>query len=61
MDDIETALDWAKKAKDFFELDKNKAQHDAEIKFIDEYVSELQTRIENNNLINMQMGLTDIQ
>jgi hypothetical protein len=56
-DDIETALDWAKKAKDFFELDKNQTQHEAEIQFIDEYISELETRIENNNLIDLQMGI----
>ncbi|GHU63391.1 hypothetical protein FACS1894123_06070 [Bacteroidia bacterium] len=59
MDDIETALDWATKAKDFFVSSNKNGQHTAEIEFIEKYVSELETRIENNNLIDLQVGVKD--
>jgi hypothetical protein len=57
MDDIDTALVWATKAKDFFESGNKNEHHTEEVEFIDKYITELQTRIENNNLIDLQMGV----
>ena len=54
-DKLETALVWAQKAKEYFTKD-NPAGYPQETMLTTQYISELQERIQNNRLLDLQWG-----
>jgi len=54
-DNFEQALEWAKKAKEYFK-NANQDKYQDEIEFSDKYISELERRIQNNHLLDLQWG-----
>ena len=53
-DNLESALEWAQKARGYFKSDNK--ENNQEIEIIDNYISELVRRIGNNKLLDLQWG-----
>ena len=54
-DKFEQALEWAKKANEYFK-NANPDKYQSEIKLSDKYILELERRIQNNHLLDLQWG-----
>ena len=54
-DKFEPALEWAQKAKEYLK-DADKDKNSQEIELTDKYISELERRIQNNQLLDLQWG-----
>ena len=54
-DKFDSALEWAQKAKGYLK-DVDKDKNSQEIEFTDKYISELERRIQNNQLLDLQWG-----
>ena len=54
-DRLETALEWAQKAKEYLN-NANTKNNSSEIELIDNYNSKIEKRIENNKLLDIQWG-----
>jgi len=54
-DKFEPALEWVQKAKEYL-TKTNSSNNSKEIALIDEYISELERRIQNNHLLDLQWG-----
>jgi hypothetical protein len=56
-DKLNTALQWAQKSKEYYNLTKQIKPE--ELHFIDKYISELQKRIQDNHLLDIQTGKSE--
>lgn len=57
-DKLKDAHEWATRSKEYYDNSKMKADEE-EITLITSYISDLETRIQNSHLLNLQWGITE--